>query len=109
MATKNPKLVKATLDFSANFKVSLQATEAKWKQLTKEYRDPDEKWEHEAECVIQLLCEGIAEETLTDLFAKRISADPVFDAIQVKGLHEAGAIEVIYCDFDGAEIEEVQS
>ena len=66
------------------------------------------KWEDEAECVIQLLCEEIAEETLTNLFSKRISADPVFDAIQVKGLHEADAIEVTCCDFDGAEIEEVE-
>ena len=108
MATKTPKLVKATLDFSATFRVPLQATESKWKQLTKESRDPDETWEEQAEWLIQFLCEEIAEETLTDLFAKRISADPVWDAIQIKGLHEADVIEVTCCDLDGLELEEVE-
>ena len=45
MTATKQQVVKATFDFSIRVQVSVQATEAKWKKLTKDYRDPDEKWE----------------------------------------------------------------
>ena len=52
MTATPTKAVKATLSFDVRVQVSVQATEAKWKKLTKEYRDPDESWTDEAESVI---------------------------------------------------------
>ena len=57
MTATTTKAVKATLDFSIQVQVSVQATEAKWKKVTKEYRDPNESWADEAESVINSFVE----------------------------------------------------
>ena len=52
MTATKQQVVKATLNFSVQFNVLVQATEAKWKRLTKDGQEPDEKWEDQGAWVI---------------------------------------------------------
>ena len=104
-ATKQ-QVVKATLNFSAQFNVSVQATEARWKRLTKDGQDPDEKWEDQGAWVIQCFCEDLAEPQFSELFQQRLIADRVWDSIEVKGLF-GSEVQFECLDFEGVEIEEV--
>ncbi len=105
MTATTTKTVKATLSFSIQVEVSVQATEAKWKKLTKEYRDPDEKWEDEAESCINTFIECELEGVLRAELQTRLLADtpndPVFGLKTTKP-----AIDI---DFEGVELEEVEA
>ena len=104
MTATTTKAVKATLSFSIQVQVSVQATEAKWKKLTKEYRDPDEKWEDDAEQCIEGFIDFdlgpvLKEELETRLLAD-MPTDPVF------GLKTTTPV-VDDIDVEGVELEEV--
>ena len=82
MTATTTKAVMATLDFSVQLQVSVQATEAKWKKLTKEYRDPNESWAAQADSVIDSFIDFdlgpvLKEELETRLLAD-MPTDPVF-------------------------------
>ena len=105
MTATKQQVVKATLNFSVQFNVSVQATEAKWKRLTKDHRDPAEKWEDEGAFAIESFCEDLAEPLLSKHFQERLIGDPVWDSIEVKGL-TGSEVQVQCLDFDGVELEE---
>ena len=107
MTATKQQVVKATLNFSAQFNVAVQTTEAKWKRLTKDGQDPDEKWEDQAAWVIQCFCEDLAEPLLSEHFQDRLVGDPVWDSIEVKGL-TGSEVQVECLDFEGVELEEVE-
>ena len=104
MNATTTKAVKATLSFSFQVEVTVQATEAKWKKLTKEYRDPDESWADEAESVIDTFIDCELEHVLREELETRLladmPADPVFGLKATK--------PVVDADFEGvAALEEV--
>ena len=103
MSATTTKAVKATLSFSIQVQVSVQATEAKWKKLTKEYRDPNESWADEADSAIDSFIDCELEHVLTDELETRLladmPADPVFELKATK--------PVVDADFEGVELEEV--
>ena len=107
MTATKQQVVKATLNFSAQFNVSVQTTEAKWKRLTKDGQDPDEKWEDQAAWVIQCFCEDLAEPLLSEHLQNRLVGDPVWDSIEVKDL-TGSEVQVEDLDFEGVELEEVE-
>ena len=105
MTATKQQVVKATLSFDVRVQVSVQATEAKWKKLTKEYRDPDEKWEDDASNCIDGFIEYdlgpvLKEELETRLLAD-MPTDPVF------GLKTTTPV-VDDIDVEGVELEEVE-
>ena len=105
MTATTTKAVKATLSFSIQVQVSVQATEAKWKKLTKEYRDPNGSWADEADSVIDSFIDFdlgpvLKEELETRLLAD-MPTDPVF------GLKTTTPV-VDDIDFEGVELEEVE-
>ena len=104
MTATTTKAVRATLSFSIQVQVSVQATEAKWKKLTKEYRDPSESWADEADSVIDSFIDFdlgpvLKEELETRLLAD-MPTDPVF------GLKTTTPV-VDDIDFESVELEEV--
>ena len=104
MTATTTKAVEATLDFSIQVQVSVQATEAKWKKVTKEYRDPNESWADEAETVINTFVEYELEQVLREELQARLLADmptdPIFGLKTTK--------PVVGCiDLDGVELEEL--
>ena len=105
MTATTTKAVKATLFFSVQVQVSVQATEAKWKKLTKEYRDPNESWADEADSVIDSFVEYELEPVLREELETRLLADmpndPVFGLKTTQPVTSA--------DFDGIELEEVEA
>jgi|TARA_Y100000015_G_scaffold28451_1_gene27700 hypothetical protein len=104
MTATTTKAVEATLDFSIQVQVSVQATEAKWKKLTREYRLPSEKWDDEGEACINSFIEYdlgpvLKEELETRLLAD-MPTDPIFGLKTTK--------PVVGCiDLDGVELEEL--
>ena len=105
MTATTTKAVKATLSFSVQVQVSVQATEAKWKKLTKEYRDPDEKWENDGETCIDTFIDCELEEVIREELQTRLLADmpndPVFGLKTTQPVTSA--------DFEGIELEEVEA
>ena len=102
MTATTTKAVEATLDFSIQVQVSVQATEAKWKKVAKEYRDPNESWADEGEMCINTFIECELEQVLREELQARLLADmptdPIFGLKTTK--------PVVGCiDLDGIELE----
>ena len=53
MSASTTKAIAAHLKLNVEVRLSVEATEAKWKELTKDYRDPNKKWEDEDTLVIE--------------------------------------------------------
>ena len=104
MTATTAKALRATLDFSIQVQVSVQATEAKWKKLTKEYRDPNESWADEAESCIEGFIDFDLGPVLKEELETRLLADmpagPIFGLKATK--------PVVDADFEGVELEEVE-
>ena len=76
MTATTTKAVKATLTFDVRVQVSVQATEAKWKKLTKDYVDPNEPWAEQSDTAIRCFCEDeLGIELKEELFHTRLAAD----------------------------------
>ena len=105
MTATTTKAVEATLDFSIQFQISVQATEAKWKKLTRGYRLPSEKWDDEVESVISSFIEYELEELLRGELETLLLAD--MPTNKVFGLKTTK--QVVDCiDLDCVELEEVE-
>ena len=105
MTATTTKAVKAALDFCIQLQVSVQATEAKWKKLTKEYRDPNESWADEAESVITTFIECEFEQVLRDELQALLLAQRPYPVFGLKATKP-----VVDCiDLDGVELEEVEA
>lgn len=75
------KAIAAHLTFNFGVRLSFQATEAKWRELTKDYRAPYTKWEDKAESIIHDFIEGEMEGELIEEFVTRLLADISMDFI----------------------------
>ncbi|QNG26995.1 hypothetical protein [Synechococcus sp. HK01-R] len=100
----NTKVITAHLNFNLEVQLSVQATEVKWKQLTKDYLDPEESWANQAQWIIGCfvedeLAEGI-KQTLSTRAKVDLPNDPIFGLKATK--------PVVKCsDLEGFELEEV--
>lgn len=52
MSTPTTQVIAAHLTFNVEVRLSVEATEAEWKKLTKGYQDPNERWADYARDVI---------------------------------------------------------
>ena len=106
MTAKTTKAVKATLTFDVRVHVSVQATQAKWKKLTKDYVDPSEPLVDQADTAIRCFCEDeLGIELKDELFHTRLAAD--ISAAPLCGL-EASQAQIDDIDVD-VELEEVEA
>jgi len=106
MTAKTTKAVKATLTFDVLVHVSVKATQAKWKKLTKDYVDPSEPWVDQADTAIRCFCEDeLGIELKDELFHTRLAAD--IPAAPLFGL-KASQAHIDDIDVD-AELEEVEA
>ena len=82
MSASTTKAIAAHLKLNVEVRLSVEATEAKWKKLTKDYRDPNEKWEDEDEWVIKSFIEdeldGVFRAELIEGFLADLPTDSVF-------------------------------
>lgn len=103
MSASTTKAIAAHLKLNVEVRLSVEATEAKWKKLTKDYQDPNEKWEDED--VINSFIEYELQEVLRDQLRERLLADlptdPVFGLKTTKPVFE-------WSEFDDYELEVIE-
>ena len=75
MTSTTTKAIAAHLRFNVGIRFSVEATKAKWKKLSKDYRDPYTKWEDEAESNIR----SFIQDELDDVFRAELREDLLAD------------------------------
>ena len=76
MSASTTKAIAAHLKLNVEVRLSVEATEAKWKKLTKDYVDPNEPWAEQADTAIRCFCEDeLGIELKEELFHTRLAAD----------------------------------
>ncbi|QBE68370.1 hypothetical protein SynWH8101_0780 [Synechococcus sp. WH 8101] len=100
------KAIAARLTFTVEVKLSVLATEAKWKKLTKDYRDPNESWASEAQSVIGCFIEEELAPKLSGELTDSVKV--VLSDDTICGL-DATEPAIFCCDLEDVELEEVGS
>ena len=75
MSTPTTQVIAAHLTFNVGVRISVEATEAKWKQLTKDYRDPEERWADYAPDVITTFISENLDYQISDELTDRLTLD----------------------------------
>ena len=75
MPASTTQVIAAHLTFNVEVRLSVEATEAKWKQLTKDYRDPEERWADYARDVITTFISENLDYQISDELTDRLTLD----------------------------------